>query len=248
MGRWGTIIAGALVLAAAPAAAQERPIAEEVASTTAELVDRLETLREAMGVDAPLFPPETLTTALMGAIPVLPDGDDRPWSSSVGFDFRTDRATNGLEPDAEGRRVFIDARSCLSEGERGDIVHFERFARADVRGHRCVVLIPGDEADIWLLAARTFAEGPTRRLEADYALATVVEGQGAVARGLLEDRLDQNVALAGLLADYALEMFLVKEASSDPLTMDNFAERHARLQARLAAIAEEVQAAGEVGQ
>lgn len=245
MKRWVAIIAGALALAAGPAAAQDRPVRDEVAATTAELVAKLETLREALGLDAPLFPPEALTSALVAAIPVLPEGDGREWSSSVGFDFRTERVTGeGLEPDDQGRVVLTDARACLKGGDRAQIVHFQRFTRGDVRGHRCVVLLPDEEeGDIWLLSARTFAEGPGRRLEADYALAALVEGQGDEARRLLEERLDQNVALAGLLADYAFEMFLLKEASSDPLTMDNFNERLARLQDHLSVLANDVPAA-----
>ncbi len=242
MKRWMTTAAAALTLAlGAPAAAQEPSREAQAADIAAQLVDKLRVLSDALGIDAPLLPSESLAAALAGAIPVLPEGDGRDWSSSFGFDFETERATaGGLEADAEGRRVFTDARSCVADGEIAEVVHFERFARGDIRGHRCVLSQGGDSDadDAWILVSRTFAEGPGGRLDADYAIAVVVTDDPGASRRMLEARLEQNVAVAGLLADYALELFVLNQTPSDPLTIDNFAERYARLQARMAEAAE----------
>ncbi len=249
MKRWARIVTGALSLtlaAAAPAVAQEPSREEQAAGIAAELVDKLRVLSDALGIDAPLLPSETLATALAGALPVLPEDDERDWSSSFGFDFKTERATpGGLEADEEGGRVFTDARSCVEDRENAEVVHFERFARGDIRGHRCVLSVGGgsDAGDAWVLVSRTFAEGPDGRLDADYAIATVVTDDREASRRMLEARLEQNVAVAGLLADYALEMFMLNQAPSDPLTIDNFPERYARLQERLAEVAESFEAA-----
>lgn len=244
MKRRTRIVAGALSLtlaAAAPAVAQEPSREEQAAGIAAELINKLGVLSDALGIDAPLLPSEGLAAALAGAIPVLPEDDGRDWSSSFGFDFKTERATpGGLEADEEGRRVFTDARSCVEDGQDAEVVHFERFTRGDIRGHRCVLSVGGDSdaGDAWVLVSRTFAEGPAGRLEADYAIATAVTDDREASRRMLEARLEQNVAVAGLLADYALEMFVLNQALSDPLTIDNFAERYARLQARMAEVAE----------
>ncbi len=249
MKRWTRIVAGTLsvsLAAAAPAAAREPSREEQAADIAAKLVDKLRVLSDALGIDAPLLPSESLAAALAGAVPVLPEGDGRDWSSSFGFDFKTERASpGGLEADEEGRRVFTDARSCVVDGEIAEVVHFERFARGDIRGHRCILSHAGDNdtGDAWVLVSRTFAEGPEGRLDADYAIATAVADDREASRRMLEARLDQNVALAGLLADYALEMFVLNQTPSNPLTIDNFAERYARLRARMAEVAESFETA-----
>jgi hypothetical protein len=243
MGRWKSIVVGALALALAepgPALAQEQTPEEELATITAELVDKLGVLSEALGIEAPLPPRDVLTGALASALPLLPETDDRSWSSSFAFDFKTERITGGvLEPDEEARTVLTDARDCLAPDQAGEVVHFQRFVRGEVRGHRCITAFADEvEGDVWVIHSRTFAEGPDRRMTAFYGVATAVEGDAAGARALLEARLDENVALAGVLADYALEMFLTREATSDPLTTENLPERLARLQDRLGEIAD----------
>lgn len=245
MKRRNTILAGALALAlstGAPALAQEQEQepAAEVAEATAMLLEKFEVLREGLGIDVPLLPQASLSNALSAALPILPNDDPSlSWSSSFAFDFKIDRATGDLEPDEEGRTVLTDARACLEPDEIGEVVHFQRFARGEVRGHRCIISFgAADGGSAWVLQSRTFAEGPRRRLSAYYGVATAIEGDRDRARQVLEARLDQNVALAGIMADYALAMFLETEAPAEPLTTENFQERLTRLQTRLAEVAE----------
>lgn len=222
------------------AAAQDQTPEQELAATTALLMEKLNLLGEAVGIEEPMLPPDILTSALVAALPMLPAEDDRDWNSSFGFDFKTDITTGSLEGDEEQRTVLTDARSCLTGDQVAEVVHFTRFTRGEVRGHRCIVTLELD--GVWALQSRTFAEGPDRRLEAYYAVATVVQGDPAESRRLLDERLDQNVALAGTLADYALEMFLSRQAGE---TRDEaaFAVRVERLTERLAEIAAAFEAA-----
>lgn len=257
------VVTGAIALslgAVSPSVAQDQAAApdaavatdpaqtpeDEILETAALLVDKLRVLSEGLGIDDPLLPQEALASALSAALPVLPsDEPGLSWSSSFAFDFKTDRSTGELEPDEEGRTVFTDARACLEPEEIADVVHFQRFTRSGVRGHRCIISFGGGaHQDVWVLQSRTFAEGPQRRLSAYYGVATAVEGDLDRARRVLEERLDQNVALAGVMADYALEMFLQREASSDPLTAENMPERLARLQERLVEVGESLESLG----
>jgi hypothetical protein len=69
-------------------------------------------------------------------------------------------------------------------------------------------------------------------MTAYYGVAMSIEGDPAGARRAVEERLDQNVALAGTLADYALEMFLASEGPRRDAGEDLTA-RAARLAQRL---------------
>lgn len=229
----GALTALALFLTGA-AAAQEQSPEQEMTAVTAQLLEKLNLLGDSMGIEGPVFPAEVLTSALGAALPMLPAGDGRDWNSSFAFDFDTDVSTGALEADEEGRTVLTDARSCLGAGEIAEVVHFTRFTRGPVRGHRCVITL--ETSDVWVLQSRTFAEGPGRRLTAYYGMATIVEGDPVESRRLLEERIDQNVALAGTLADYALEMFLKKQAGATR-GEEAFAGRVERLTERLAEIA-----------
>lgn len=243
MKRGTTIPAGALALIltfGAPAMAQEPTSDQEIVEATTMLFDKLAVLAEGLGMDAPVLPRDTFTSAFASALPMLPRGEpDLSWSTGFAFDFTTSHATGALEPDEEGRRVLTDARGCLEADEIAEVVHFQRFARGEMRGHRCIIAYAGAEGEsIWVIQSRTFVEGPDRRMTAYYGVATAISGDAARARRVLEERLEQNVALAGIMADYALEMVLAKEASSDPVTAENAAERLAGLEARLEDIAE----------
>lgn len=238
-----TILAGALagiLTCGAPAMAQEPTSDQEIIDATTMLFEKLGGLAEGLGMDAPVLPREIFTSAFAGALPVIPrDEADLSWSTGFAFDFTTSHSTGELEPDEEGRTVLTDARGCLEAEETAEVVHFQRFTRGEVRGHRCIVAFGGpDGENSWVIQSRTFAEGPDRRLTAYYGVATAISGDSARARRVLEERLEQNVALAGIMADYALEIVLAKTASSDPLTAENAAERLAGLEARLEDIAE----------
>lgn len=237
-----TILAGALagiLTCGAPAMAQEPTSDQEIIDATTMLFEKLGGLAEGLGMDAPVLPREIFTSAFAGALPVIPrDEADLSWSTGFAFDFTTSHSTGALEPDEEGRTVLTDARGCLEAEETAEVVHFQRFTRGEVRGHRCIVAFGGpDGENSWVIQSRTFAEGPDRRLTAYYGVATSISGDSARARQVLEERLEQNVALAGLMADYALEILLAKDSGSTPLTTDSAAERMARLQERLADIA-----------
>jgi hypothetical protein len=230
---------GALALAlllplAGAANAQEQTVEQEQTAVAAEFVEKLNLLGEALGIDVPLFPTGVLTEAFEAALPVLPAGDGRDWGSTLAFDFKTDVTTDALEPDAEGRTVLTDARACSAVGEAVEVVHFTRFTRGPVRGHRCIISARVNESAA--LQSLTFAEGPDRRLEAYYGVAISVAGEPDEARRLLEERLDQNVALAGTLADYALEMFLSREAGTTA-NAEAFDVSVGRMTERLAEIA-----------
>lgn len=247
MKRGTTILAAALALlltSGAPAMAQEPTSDQEIVEATTMVFDKLALLAEGLGVDAPVIPRETLSSAFASALPVLPRGDpDLSWSSGFAFDFTTSHTTGELEPDEEGRTVLTDARGCLEADAIAEVVHFQRFTRGEMRGHRCIIAFAGAEGEAtWVIQSRTFAEGPDRRLTAYYGAATAISGDAARARRVLEERLEQNVALAGIMADYALEMVLAKAASSDPVTAENVDERLALLQERLEDIAESFEA------
>ena len=238
MKRGTTILAGALaciLTCGAPAMAQEPTSDEEIVEATTMLFDKLAVLAEGLGMDAPVLPREIFMAAFASALPVLPrDEPDLSWSSGFAFDFTTSHSTGALEPDEEGRTVLTDARGCLEAEDIAEVVHFQRFARGEMRGHRCIIAFGGPDGEgSWVIQSRTFAEGPDRRLTAYYGVATAISGDPARARRVLEERLEQNVALAGIMADYALEMVLAKQAASDRVTAENAPERLARLQARL---------------
>lgn len=243
MKRGTNILAGALALlltSGAPAMAQEPTTDQEIVEATTMLFDKLAVLAEGLGMDAPVLPRATFTSAFASALPILPrDEPDLSWSSGFAFDFTTSHSTGELEADEEGRTVLTDARGCLEADDIAEVVHFQRFTRGGMRGHRCIIAYPGAEGDSsWVIQSRTFAEGPDRRLTAYYGVATAISGDAARARRVLEERLDQNVALAGIMADYALEIVLAKTASSDPVTAESVAERLAGLEERLGDIAE----------
>lgn len=227
-----------LLLAAPPAAAQDPTARQELAATTADLFDKLGMLGEALGIDAPRLPADVLNRAFEAAMPTLPEDDARTWGSGFAFDFKTDITTGTLEPDAEEGTVLTDARACRVESPSGEVVHFVRFTRGAVRGHRCITL--AESNDVWGLQSRTFAEGPDRRLTAYYGMAMAIDGDPTEARRHVEERLDQNVALAGTLADYALEMFLAREAPARDADED-LAARAARLAERLSEVLAAVQ-------
>lgn len=242
MKRGTSILAGAMALilaSGAPAVAQERASDNEVADAATMLLDKLAILAEGLGMEAPLLSREMLASAFAGALPMLPaDDPGLSWSTGFAFDFTTNVTTGALEPDEEGRTVLTDGRGCLEADDIAEVVHFQRFTRGEVRGHRCIIAFGGaDGENSWVIQSRTFAEGPDRRLTAYYGVATSISRDSARARQVLEERLEQNVALAGFMADYALEILLAKDAASTPLTTDSAAERMARLQERLADIA-----------
>lgn len=226
-------LAIALLLPLAGAATAREPADEpSLAATVAELVGKLDLLGEALGMDVPLLPPENLTPAFEAAIPVLPPGDERRWDTTVAFDFDSEVTTGALEADEEGQTVLTDARGCTPEGSTAEIIHFSRFTRGSVRGHRCVIVA----AEGGAMQSETYAEGPDRRLTAYYGVAMSVSEAPGEARRQLEARMDQNVALAGVLADYALEMFIRREAGA-MASDEPFADRLDRMNARLADIA-----------
>lgn len=250
MKRGTTILAGALagiLTSSAPAMAQDPTPDQEIVEATTMLFDKLGVLAEGLGMDAPVLPREIFTSAFAGAMPVLPrDEPDLSWSSGFAFDFTTSHSTGELEPDEEGRTVLTDARGCVEAEDIAEVVHFQRFTRGGMRGHRCIIAYPGPEGgSAWVIQSRTFAEGPDRRLTAYYGVATAISGDPARARRVLQERLDQNVALAGIMADYALEIVLAKAASSDPVTAEDLPERLARLEARLEDIAESFETLSE---
>lgn len=242
MKRGTTILAGALAFiltCSAPAMAQEPTSDHEVVEATTMLLDKLAVLAEGLGIEAPVLPREMFRSAFAGAVPVLPnDEPDLSWSSGFAFDFTTDHTTGELEPEEEGRTVLTDARGCLEADDIAEVVHFQRFTRGGMRGHRCIIAFAGREDEAtWVIQSRTFAEGSDRRMTAYYGVATAISGDGARARRVLEERLEQNVALAGIMADYALEIVLAKTASTDPIAAENAAERLAGLEERLEDIA-----------
>lgn len=228
-------LAMALLLPLAGAAnAQAQTAEQEQTAMAAEFVEKLGLLGEALGMDVPPFPTGMLAEAFEAAMLSLPAGDGRDWESTVAFDFKTDVTTATLEPDEERRTVLTDARACSAVGEAVEVVHFIRFTRGAVRGHRCMISARINETAA--LQSLTFAEGPDRRLEAYYGVAIAVAGEPDEARRLLDERLDENVALAGILADYALEMFLSREAGT-MANGDAFDVRVERMTERLAEIA-----------
>lgn len=235
----GAVAALAVSLAGAAAAnAQTRD--QEVTAATAQLMEQLNLLGEAVGIERPVVPAEVLASALGAALPMLPAGDARDWNSSFAFDFKTDVTTGTPEADEEGRTVLTDARSCVADEVAAEVVHFTRFTRGAVRGHRCI--IAADSNGVRVLQSQTFAQGPDRRLTAYYGVATIVEGDPAETRRLMDEHLDQNVALAGMLADYALEIFLSRQAG-ETRDEEAFAVRVERLTERLAEIAAAFEAA-----
>lgn len=228
-----------LALAASPVAAQEPTRGQELAATTADLFDKLGMLGEALGIAAPRLPADVLNRAFETAMPMLPDDDAREWGSGIAFDFKTDITTGALEPDAEEGTVLTDARACKVQSPTGEVVHFVRFTRGAVRGHRCITL--AESNGVWGVQSRTFAEGPDRRLMAYYGVAMAIDGDPAESRLRVEERLDQHVALAGTLADYALEMFLASDAPAREADED-LAARSARLTERLSDVLGSLQA------
>ena len=232
--RLGGALAALVLSFAGVATAQQRTAEQDQTAMAAEFVEKLNLLGDALGIDTPLFPAEALTEALEAAIPTLSGNDEPDWESTVSFDFKTDLSTDSLDPDEQGRRVLTDARNCSAVGESVEVVHFARFTRGGVRGHRCVIMARVNQS--WALMSQTFAEGPDRRLTATYGVATSVKDEPETARRLLEERLDQNVVLAGILADYALEMFLGREAGTTA-NAEAFDVRVGRMTERLAEIA-----------
>jgi hypothetical protein len=228
-----------LLLAAPPAAAQDSPRRQELAATTADMFDKLGMLGETLGIDTPPFPTDVMSQALEAALPVLPAGDGRDWDTTVAFDFTSDVSTGALEPDEGGRTVLTDARACKVESPTGEVVHFVRFTRVAVRGYRCITL--AESNGVWGVQSRTFAEGPDRRLTAYYGMAMAIDGDPTESRRRVEERLDQNVVLAGTLAEYALEMFLASDAPAREADED-LAARTARLTERLSDVLAAVQA------
>lgn len=226
------IAAMALVLAASNAAAQESETLQELEGITAELIEKLSLLETALETDAPQFPTDILNQAFGAAMPVLPVGDERPWGATFAFDFESEVATGALEANENGQAVLTDARGCTPDGSTAEIIHFSRFTRGSVRGHRCIIVAGEGGA----MQSVTYAEGPTRRLTAYYGVAMSVSGEPDEARRQLEARMDQNVALAGVLADYALEMFIRREAGTTA-SEEPFAARLDRMNERLADIA-----------
>lgn len=222
-------MAGAL--AVSDAAAQEAGTDQQLAAITAELVEKLSLLNEALETDSPQFPTAVLSQALAAAMPVLPVGDERPWGTTFAFDFESEVTTGALEADEEGQTVLTDARGCTREGSTARIVHFTRFTRGAVRGHSCI-MESGEEAALY---SETYAEGPDRRLTASYGVAMSVSSEPDEARRRLDARLDQNIALAGILADYALEVFIRREAGT-AANEEPFAVRLERMTTRLADI------------
>ena len=219
-----------LALVASPLAAQEPTRREQLAATTADLFDKLGVLGEALEVDAPRLPADVLTRGVEAALPLLPDEEGRQWGSGMAFEFRTGRSTGAMEPEADQGTVLTDARACRVGSPQGEVVHFVRFTRGAVRGHRCITLEESGSA--WGLQSRTLALGPDRQMTAYYGVAMSIEGDPAGARRAVEERLDQNVALAGMLADYALEMFLVSDGPRRE-TGEDLTARAARLAERL---------------
>ena len=239
MKRWiaGAACALTWALHVAPVAAQEQSPHDEMAAFTAEILANFEVLAEPLGFSQPIFPADVMTGALIRAMPVLSADDERKWDTTFDFDIDTETSTGDLEPDERGRRVLTDAKDCVAPEGDAEVIHFERFTRGEVRGHRCIMSVAGDAGNVWAIYSRTFAEGPDRRLTAFYGVAMSIEGDGETARALVEARIDENVAIAGILADYALEMLLASEASSGMAVTTSLEERAARLQAKLAEIA-----------
>lgn len=224
------IAAVGLSLLASPLAAQEPTRREQLAATMADLFEKLDVLGEALEVDAPRLPDDVLTRGVEAALPLPPDEGGREWGSGMAVEFRTGLSTGAMEPDADPGTVLTDARACRVGSPQGEVVYFVRFTRGAVRGHRCITLEEGGSA--WGLQSRTLALGPDRQMTAYYGVAMSIEGDPAGARRAVEERLDQNVALAGMLADYALEMFLASEGPRREAGEDLTA-RAARLAERL---------------
>jgi hypothetical protein len=224
------MLAVGFALLASPLAAQELTRREQLAATTADLFDKLGVLAEALEVDAPLLPDDVLTRGVDAALPLLPDEDGREWGSGMAFEFRTAHSTGAIEPDADQGTVLTDARACRVGSPQGEVVYFVRFTRGAVRGHRCITLEEG--GSVWGLQSRTLAVGPDRQMTAYYGVGMSIPGDPAGARRAVEERLEQNVALAGTLADYALEMFLAREGPRRE-TGEDLAARAARLAERL---------------
>jgi hypothetical protein len=231
------IAAMVLALAGFPAAAREPDTRQELGAITAELIEKLRLLETALETEAPQFPTDILSQAFEAAMPVLPAGDERRWGTTFAFDFESEVATGALEPDGEGPTVLTDARGCTPEGSTAEIIHFSRFTRGSVRGHRCIIVAGEGGA----MQSKTYAEGPDRRLTAYYGVAMSVSGEPDEARRRLEARMDQNVALAGIFADYALEMFIRREAGT-AASEEPFAARLDRMNERLADIAAALEA------
>lgn len=240
MKRWiaGAACALTMTLSAAQVSAQEPTQREQMAGFTAEIFAKFEAVGETLGFSEPIFPPEVMTDALVRAMPVLAEGDEREWATSFDFDVNTETTTGELEADDRGRTVLTDARDCVAPEGDAEVIRFERFTRGNVRGHRCIMSVAGDIDNVWAIYARTFAEGPDRRLTAFFGVAMSIEGDQATARALVEGRMDENVAMAGILADYALELLAAKEAGSSRLVMEDFAGRMADLEERLNALAD----------
>lgn len=224
------MVAVGLALIASPLAAQEPTRRQQLAATTTDLFDKLGVLGEALGVDAPRLPDDVLTRGVEAALPLLAEDDGREWGSGVAFDFRTGFSTGAMEPEVDQGTVLTDARACQVGSPEGEVVHFARFTRGAVRGHRCITLV--ENGGVWGLQSRTLAVGPDRQMTAYYGVAMSIQGDPAGARRAVEERLDQNVALAGTLADYALEMFLASEGPRRE-TGEDLTARAARLAERL---------------
>ncbi|MDP2763517.1 MAG: hypothetical protein Q8O54_01615, partial [Brevundimonas sp.] len=161
------ILAMALAFDASNAAAQEPDTLQELGAVTAELIEKLSLLDTALETDAPLFPTDILNQAFGAAMPVLPVGDERPWGATFAFDFESEVTTGALEADEKGQAVLTDARGCTPDGSTAEIIHFSRFTRGSVRGHRCIIVAGEGGA----MQSVTYAEGPDRRLTAYYGVA-----------------------------------------------------------------------------
>lgn len=232
------VLAGAAcaltMLGATAAPAQEREPRPEIIEGVSELIRRMRIMTESLGMeDMPLPPREPLTRALDAATPLLPEDYERAWDATFIFDFRTTVSDGALEPDPR-RGLVTDAVKCIQPNERGEVVHFERLQREDVRGHRCIILVQLEDPDVWVFYAFTFAEGPGRRLIAEYGLSVLVDQEGATARRLIEERLPANIGLAEVIGDNAFDLMMAKPRGGGArLSQEDLAARMAGMGERL---------------
>lgn len=207
---------------AVPALAQD-PANESAASTQADdlaelreqipdLMEQLNALAAQLGVEA--LPPvdwDRFLNDFSAALPMMPEGDERDWGSSVDFEFKTTQITTNGAPgeldadDEDAQEIIGDAAGCISDQPNARVVHFRRIRQDDLRGHQCVFTLETD-TDVWVLYSRTYAEGHGRRLSAKYGVAVSVEEDIAAARALGEPKIEAQVAVASSIANYALSL------------------------------------------
>lgn len=216
------VLMGAAGTVAAQEAAPTRSVISDgdrtaIDDMARQLDEAVQALGLELGVDVPPLRP--IFNALVADVfEDLPDRDD--YSFSVGFDFGTKTADNGvLEPDAERRSVLADAQACAAAEGGLPVIRFERLSIDGMTGHRCLLAGPDSEDDIpaWVFLSTVVLEGPDLHIDIRVAgVAASEEGGHDLARTVVESQLDDLIALAAAIDGKVLGLFLKSPAEPAP--------------------------------